>query len=117
MKNFNNGTQRGGRGGFRGGPMNQMGGNPGGMMRGAPQQTMRGGFHQQHNGGQDKRQWQNGGQQQAGGDMNKQNSNYKTVLCKNFQREGACQYESKCMYAHGEAELRKSTNRRRMNNP
>ena len=31
---------------------------------------------------------------------------YKTVLCRTFERHGACPYECKCQYAHGVAELR-----------
>ncbi len=81
------------------------------MMRGGSQQQMRGGFQQQNG---ERRQWPNNGQQQMGGDLGKQNPNYKTVLCKNFQRDGACLYEDKCMYAHGAHELRK--NPRRKNN-
>lgn len=33
-------------------------------------------------------------------------SNYKTQLCKYWKLEGKCTYRSKCMYAHGEHELR-----------
>ena len=33
-------------------------------------------------------------------------SNYKTVMCRNWQK-GACRFGKKCRYAHGEEELRK----------
>ena len=32
--------------------------------------------------------------------------NYKIVLCKNFEKEGICKYESFCTFAHGDSELR-----------
>lgn len=31
---------------------------------------------------------------------------YKTRMCRNFEESGRCPYEMKCMFAHGEAELR-----------
>ncbi|KAK7194647.1 Zinc finger C-x8-C-x5-C-x3-H type (and similar) [Novymonas esmeraldas] len=33
---------------------------------------------------------------------------YKTKLCKNYVAKGECPYEVRCMFAHGEAELRTS---------
>lgn len=33
-------------------------------------------------------------------------SNFKTQMCKNWIRDGACNYDDKCSYAHGEHELR-----------
>jgi hypothetical protein len=34
--------------------------------------------------------------------------NHKTVLCANYERMGHCRYGSRCSYAHGRDELRKS---------
>ena len=31
---------------------------------------------------------------------------YKTALCKQFSATGACEYRGKCLFAHGEGELR-----------
>lgn len=31
---------------------------------------------------------------------------YKTRMCRNYEETGRCPYENKCMFAHGEAELR-----------
>eukprot|EP01063_Lacrimia_lanifica_P032049 TRINITY_DN5404_c0_g3_i1.p2 TRINITY_DN5404_c0_g3~~TRINITY_DN5404_c0_g3_i1.p2 ORF type:complete len:137 (+),score=18.15 TRINITY_DN5404_c0_g3_i1:48-458(+) len=31
---------------------------------------------------------------------------YKTKICKNWRTNGACPYNQKCMFAHGEGELR-----------
>jgi hypothetical protein len=36
-------------------------------------------------------------------------SNYKTVKCKNFEREGNCKYGGNCTFAHGDFEMRKPT--------
>jgi hypothetical protein len=35
-------------------------------------------------------------------------SRYKTKMCKNFVAKGECPYEVRCMFAHGEKELRTS---------
>lgn len=35
---------------------------------------------------------------------------YKTTLCKNFVEHGHCKYENNCRFAHGESELRQSSN-------
>jgi len=34
---------------------------------------------------------------------------YKTKICNNFEKEGVCQYDEMCHYAHGEEELREET--------
>lgn len=31
---------------------------------------------------------------------------YKTRMCRNYEESGRCPYENKCMFAHGDAELR-----------
>ncbi|KAI7831983.1 hypothetical protein BX661DRAFT_132837, partial [Kickxella alabastrina] len=31
---------------------------------------------------------------------------YKTKLCEKFEREGECPYHHKCVFAHGESEMR-----------
>jgi len=37
---------------------------------------------------------------------NPKNSNYKTRICLNWHKTGVCQYENRCNFAHGNAELR-----------
>lgn len=39
-----------------------------------------------------------------------QQKNYKTQLCRHFQKNGVCNYGTGCCYAHGEHELRQSQN-------
>ena len=39
--------------------------------------------------------------------MNIPYSNFKTQLCKFSEEEHRCKYGKNCLYAHGEAELRK----------
>jgi hypothetical protein len=39
--------------------------------------------------------------------MNVPYNNYKTQLCKFWEKEGKCKFNKNCSYAHGEAELRK----------
>jgi len=34
-------------------------------------------------------------------------SNFKTQLCKFFEKEGKCKFGKNCQFAHGESELRK----------
>lgn len=31
---------------------------------------------------------------------------FKTQMCRNYERKGSCPYENKCMFAHGDADLR-----------
>ena len=31
---------------------------------------------------------------------------FKTQMCRNYEKKGSCPYENKCMFAHGEADLR-----------
>lgn len=40
--------------------------------------------------------------------INKSNSsgNYKTMMCKNFEKEGNCRYGNSCNFAHGDEDLR-----------
>ena len=33
-------------------------------------------------------------------------SNYKTIQCKNYQKEGVCKYGNVCTFAHGEVDTR-----------
>ncbi|KAJ1944997.1 hypothetical protein GGF37_001919, partial [Kickxella alabastrina] len=47
-------------------------------------------------------QLQNQGQQSRPQD----NPRYKTKLCEKFEREGECPYHHKCVFAHGESEMR-----------
>jgi len=51
-----------------------------------------------------------GGQGGFGGQQNQgaSTSNYKTVLCKNFEQSGQCRYGNSCTFAHGGVEVKKS---------
>lgn len=94
---------RGGRGNF-----GMRGQNRGGSMRGGGFQQ-RGGFNNQggrggFNNGFNQQQNMNRPNNQAAG-----GANYKTVLCRHFEKHGWCKYGDNCNYAHGEAELRRPT--------
>lgn len=41
--------------------------------------------------------------------FHKQNSKYKTEMCKNFQMKGVCEFGSECCYAHGKDELKQKS--------
>ena len=38
--------------------------------------------------------------------LQKNMMNFKSVKCKNFEKEGQCKYGDRCTFAHGDAELR-----------
>lgn len=48
---------------------------------------------------------QNNGQRGAGKDKILA-ERFKTQMCRNYEKKGSCPYENKCMFAHGEADLR-----------
>ena len=43
--------------------------------------------------------------------------NYKIALCKNWEKDKTCKYGNKCIFAHGEAELRKKEDNIKNINP
>lgn len=49
------------------------------------------------------------GSGQKPGPKNFVNHRYKTVKCKNIEQQGFCKYGDKCLYAHGDVEIREGT--------